>query len=118
MALPCEEDATPGLRPTVYISGTAMNDGNCMPGVGCARAIRARFPDARLVGVDFSEEAGGLIDAVFDDVLVIGFGGCSLVSDHWRDIINLLQDDPTALYLPTMDIEVELLACLLSEPDR
>ena len=118
MALPGSEDAMRGLRPTVYISGNSMNDGNCMPGVGCARAIRHRFPDAKLIGVDFSEEAGGLIDAVFDDILVIGFGGCSVVNDHWADICALLRADPTALYLPTMDIEVELLACLLSEPER
>lgn len=71
------------------------------PGVGVARCIRSRFPNAKLVGVDYSEEAGGLIDSVFDDILVIGFAGCSTARNHWDDIVRLLKD-PRAIYIPTM----------------
>lgn len=88
--------------PTVYISGCSMNNGNPLPGVGVGRCLRARFPNAKLIGVDFSEEAGGLIDSVFDDVLVIGFAGCSTVQNHWDDVVELLRADPKAIYIPTM----------------
>jgi diaminopimelate decarboxylase len=118
--LPCREDALPH-RPVVYISGCNMNDGNPLPGVGVARCIRARFPHAHLVAVDFSEEAGGLADSVFDDALVLD---CSAMADprrHWHDIVALLRADPRALYLPTGDIEVDLLSTFLktvASPDE
>lgn len=118
--LPCREDALPH-RPIVYISGCNMNDGNPLPGVGVARCIRARFPHAHLVAVDFSEEAGGLVDSVFDDALVLD---CSAMADprhHWHDIVALLRADPRSLYLPTGDIEVDLLSTFLktvASPDE
>ena len=88
--------------PTVYISGCSLNNGTPLPGVGVGRCLRARFPNAKLIGVDFSEEAGGLIDSVFDDVLVIGFAGCSTVQNHWDDVVELLRADRKAIYIPTM----------------
>ena len=50
---------------TVYVSGLYSGP-SPSAGVGTARAIRAAFPDARVVGVDYWHGSSGLHHEVFD----------------------------------------------------
>ena len=50
---------------TVYVSGLHSGP-SPSAGVGTARAIRAAFPDARVVGVDYWHGSSGLHHEVFD----------------------------------------------------
>lgn len=69
-SLPIALDPRRGRRATrVYVSGVHSGP-NPSPGVGTAHAIRARFPEAKLIAVDYSPASSGLSDPVFDDVRV------------------------------------------------
>lgn len=101
---------------TVVISG--MHSGpNPSPGVGLARSLRAARPDLRIVGADHSPASSGLHDEVLDDVLRFP-GWDEIHEDTWlTQMADLVADEETVL-LPTMDLEVRLLAVGLGEHDR
>jgi diaminopimelate decarboxylase len=52
---------------TIYISGLYSGT-NPQPGVGIARSLRKGFPDARLVGVEYSNRCSGVHWRDFDDI--------------------------------------------------
>ena len=55
--------------PAIYVSGVASGT-NPSPGVGIARCLRAAFPDARLVAVDYTPHSAGLAWSDFDECIV------------------------------------------------
>lgn len=101
---------------TVVISG--MHSGpNPSPGVGLARSLRLARPDLRIVGADHSPASSGLHDDVLDDVLRFP-GWDEIHEDTWlTQMADLVADEETVL-LPTMDLEVRLLAVGLGPHDR
>ena len=53
----------------LYLSGVHSGP-NPSPGLGTARALRERFPDAVLIAVDYSPRSTGLHDPVFDEAWI------------------------------------------------
>ena len=101
---------------TVVVSG--MHSGpNPSPGVGLARSLKLARPDLRVVGADHSPASSGLHDDVLDDVLRFP-GWDEIHEDTWlTQMADLVADEDTVL-LPTMDLEVRLLAVGLGPHDR
>ncbi len=106
----------PTLIRTVVISG--MHSGpNPSPGVGLARSLRLARPDLRIVGADHSPASSGLHDGVLDDTLRFPAWD-EIHEDTWlTQIADLVADEETVL-IPTMDLEVRLLASALGPHDR
>jgi len=109
------------LEPVVFVSGNHMSN-NPMPGVGVSRAIRLRFPHAHITAVDHRmDNMSGRLDITFDRNLALHY-----VLDHkkgkkkYEDLyLRFLTDtfishEPTGLYLPCTDDEVERLATVMN----
>ena len=100
---------------TVYVSGL-----HCGPspsaGLGTARAIRAGFPDARLVGVDYWHGSSGLHHEVFDAVWLLPSWEYLDRSTHAKEIRARLDDG--AFFISTLDLEIRWLAQVIGEHDR
>src|SRR5688572_14777585 len=58
---------TPEERMKIYISGLYCGT-NPQPGVGIARSLRAGYPEATLVGVEYSNRSSGLHWTDFDEL--------------------------------------------------
>lgn len=86
----------------VVVSGLGQGD-NPASGLGVARSLRRAFPEARLVGQDYSARAAALHDPVFDDVVVhrpwSEFDSAALKFQ----VESYLDDD--FLFLSTIDLE-------------
>lgn len=101
---------------TVVLSG--MHSGpNPSPGVGLARSLRLAFPELRIVGADHSPASSGLHDDVLDDVLRFPAWD-EIHEDTWLTQMAEIVDDEETVLVPTMDLEVRLLATALGPHDR
>jgi len=105
------------LEPVVFVSGNHMST-NPMPGVGVSRAIRLRFPHSRITAVDHRmDHMLGRMDVTFDRNVALHW-----LLDHKRGVkkyddmyLRFLTEtfisyEPTGIYLPCTDHEVERLA--------
>ena len=52
---------------TIYISGLYSGT-NPQPGIGIARSIRLAYPDAKIIGVEYSNRCSGIHWHDFDDI--------------------------------------------------
>ncbi len=91
----------------VFISGVSSGP-NPTPGVGVARSLRQAFPEAKLIGVDYSNRSSGLHWHDFDEVQI---------NRPWRELdLTLLASQVTtdldagALWIPCLDLEARLLS--------
>lgn len=100
---------------TVYVSGL-----HCGPspsaGVGTARAIRAAFPDARLIGVDYWHGSSGLHHEVFDALWLLPAWDYLDRDAHANDIRARLDDG--AFFISTLDLEIRWLADTVGDHAR
>jgi carbamoyl-phosphate synthase large subunit len=98
---------------TVYLSGTAMNNGNPCPGVGTARCLRRSFGSrVKIVAFEYSLQSGGLKDPVFDEVNTIKqFHGKKkyLKDEVIGRVKRILEENKTAYFISTFDVEIDLL---------
>src|SRR6266849_4697321 len=91
---------------TVIVSGCHSGP-NPSPGLGIASSLRAAFPDARLIGRDFSIAASGLHAAVFDEVWVCPPWEDADLGVQWQQLRDRLSE---AWMIPGLDLEVRWLA--------
>src|SRR5215467_5416174 len=98
------------MTDTIFVSGLYSGP-SPSAGLGVARSLRAAFPSARLVGVDYWAGSSGLHHEVFNatwlkpswDLIEEG-----LYADEVRGEL-----DRGALWIPTLDLEVTWLARMI-----
>lgn len=91
----------------IYISGLYSGP-NPSPGVGVARSIRAGFPDATIVGVDYSQRSTGLHWPDFDEVWLQRPWNELDLEVYAAQIRSLI--DGGAYWISGLDLEVRWLA--------
>jgi len=94
-----------GLR--VFISGVHSGP-NPMPGVGIARCLRAAFPEACLVAVDYSARSSGLLWKDFNDCIVRPPWHAIDPAAHVAFVADVLARGE--IWLSGLDLELRLLA--------
>lgn len=94
-----------GLK--VYVSGLYSGT-NPQPGVGIARSIRKGFPNANIVGVEYSNRCSGIHWADFDDIQLHRPWHELDLNTHAKGIENIL--DSGAYWLSSNDLEILWLA--------
>lgn len=96
----------------IYISGLYSGT-NPQPGVGIARSLREAFPDATLIGVEYSKRCSGIHWTDFNDIWLNRPWQELDLDFHARDIIRLL--DAGNLFISANDLEVLWLAQILPD---
>jgi len=91
----------------IYLSGL-WSGSSPSPGVGTARSIRLAYPNAWLVGVDYSNQVSGLHWPDFDDIW-LQRPWDELNLDEYRDQIRHVLDSG-ALWISGLDLETVWLA--------
>lgn len=94
--------------PTFYVSGVHSGP-NPSPGFGVAQSLRAAYPHAHIVGVDYSVESSGLHSPVFDE-LWVQRSWKELDLDVYQAAIAERLADGRAAWFPGQDLEVQWLA--------
>ncbi len=85
-------------------------------GVGVARSLKSAFPQARMVGVDYSAASSGIHYEVFDDIWVQRPWN-ELDLDLYHDqVAHVLQGE--AAWIPCLDLEVQWLAKAFPEEPK
>ena len=92
---------------TIYISGLYSGT-NPQPGVGIARSLRQAYPNAKLVGVEYSNRCSGIHWPDFDDIWLQRPWTELNLALHTREIKNRL--DEGALWISSIDLEIMWLA--------
>ena len=92
---------------TIYISGLYSGT-NPQPGVGIARSLRQGFPDAELVGVEYSNRCSGIHWQDFDDIWLQRPWNELDLDLHAREIRSRL--DHGAFWISSIDLEIMWLA--------
>jgi diaminopimelate decarboxylase len=95
------------MRETVFISGLYSGP-SPSAGLGVARSLRAAFPSARLVGVDYWAGSSGLHHEVFDSTWLKPPWDLIEEDLYAKEVQEEL--DRGALWIPTLDLEVAWLA--------
>lgn len=93
-------------EPVVIVSG-CHGGPNPSAGLGIARSLRRAFPNARLIGRDFSPLASGLHDPVFDEVWLAPRWDEVDLDLQWSQLRERLDG---AWLVSTLDLEVKWLA--------
>lgn len=91
----------------IYITGL-HSDANPLPGTGVARSLREAFPDADLIGVDYSERSSGLHCTDFDNVFVPGEWHLLDLNEYARTIRRILESG--AMWISCLDLETHWLS--------
>jgi diaminopimelate decarboxylase len=86
----------------IYISGL-YSGGNPQPGVGIARSLRQGFPEATLMGVEYSNRISGIHWHEFDDIWLQRSWAELDLDEHGRAIRRAL--DGGALWISGSDLE-------------
>ena len=92
---------------TIYISGLYSGT-NPQPGVGIARSLRQAYPNAKLIGVEYSNRCSGIHWPDFDEIWLQRPWTELDLSVHGREIRNRLDDG--ALWISSIDLEIMWLA--------
>jgi diaminopimelate decarboxylase len=96
----------------IYVSGLYSGT-NPQPGVGIARSIRSAYPDAELVGVEYSNRCSGIHWKDFDDIWLHRPWDELNLESHAVDIKNVLDDG--GLWISSIDLEIMWLATLMPD---
>jgi diaminopimelate decarboxylase len=109
------------LPSKIFISGCHMSGSPC-PGIGLARSLRVHYPATHLVAVDTAEDLNnGSSDPIFNSRLSLpGVMAPSFSGEYsdwqvleWDLVYELLSTDPAAIYLPSRDSDVDIIALAL-----
>jgi diaminopimelate decarboxylase len=90
----------------IYVSGLHSGT-NPQPGIGIARSLRAAYPQATLVGVEYSSRSSGIHWTDFDEIWLQRPWGELSLPGYLGQIRELLDDG--ALWLCGLDLEIMLL---------
>ena len=99
-------------RLVIYISGLYSGP-NPSPGVGIARSLRAAYPNATLVGVDYSNRSSGLHWVDFDEIWLQRPWDELDLKEYATQIKRILKGG--ALWISGLDLETIWLADELAE---
>lgn len=92
---------------TIYISGLYSGT-NPQPGVGIARSLRQAYPNAKLVGVEYSNRCSGIHWPDFDEIWLQRPWTELNLAMHAREIRSRLDDG--GLWISSIDLEIMWLA--------
>jgi diaminopimelate decarboxylase len=96
----------------IYVSGLYSGT-NPQPGVGIARSLRAAYPDAVLIGVEYSNRCSGIHWLDFDEIWLQRPWDELNLASHAEEIKRVL--DSGALWISSIDLEIMWLASFLPE---
>ena len=96
----------------IYVSGLYSGT-NPQPGVGIARSLRSGYPDATLVGVEYSNRCSGIHWQDFDDIWLQRPWDELNLDSHAEEIKKVL--DSGALWISSIDLEILWLASLFPD---
>ena len=96
----------------IYISGLYSGT-NPQPGIGLARSLRAAYPEAKLIGVEYSSRSSGLHFSDFDDLLLQRPWEELDLQTYAETIGELLNSG--AYWLSGVDLEIMWLASVFSD---
>ncbi|MDQ1522932.1 MAG: hypothetical protein QOE47_856, partial [Pyrinomonadaceae bacterium] len=99
----------------IYISGLYSGT-NPQPGIGVARSLRAAYPDATLVGVEYSNRCSGIHWADFDELWLQRPWDELNLDAYAAEIKEVL--DAGALWISGVDLELMWLASVFPEGHR
>ena len=97
---------------TIFVSGLYSGT-NPQPGVGIARSLRQGYPDAKLVGVEYSNRCSGIHWPDFDEIWLQRPWTELNLPLHAREIKSRL--DAGALWISSIDLEIMWLAELFPD---
>jgi diaminopimelate decarboxylase len=87
----------------IYVSGLYSGT-NPQPGVGIARSLRQAYPEAELIGVEYSNRCSGIHWHEFDDIWLQRPWDEINFEKHARDVRETL--DSGALWISSIDLEI------------
>jgi diaminopimelate decarboxylase len=96
----------------IYISGLYSGT-NPQPGVGIARSIRAAYPQATIIGVEYSNRCSGIHWQDFDEIWLQRPWDELNLDAHAAEIKKVL--DAGGLWISSIDLEILWLANLFPE---
>lgn len=96
----------------IHVSGLYCG-GNPQPGVGIARSLKAAYPDATIVGVEYSNRVSGIHFEGFDDLWVQRPWG-ELNLETWGEQVRQALDKG-GLWISGSDLEAMWLADLFPD---
>jgi diaminopimelate decarboxylase len=96
----------------IYISGLYSGT-NPQPGVGIARSLRTAYPQAKLIGVEYSNRCSGIHWQDFDEIWLQRPWDELNLSAHLEEIKKVLEDG--GLWISSIDLEILWLANVFSE---
>lgn len=99
----------------IYISGLYSGT-NPQPGIGVARSMRLAYPDATLIGVEYSNRSSGIHWSDFDE-LWLQRPWEELSLDAYGMLIKEILDSG-ALWVPGVDLEIMWLASVFPDGHR
>lgn len=96
----------------IYISGLYSGT-NPQPGIGIARSLRAAYPQAKLVGVEYSNRCSGIHWQDFDEIVLHRPWEELNLTTHAAEIKRVL--DSGAVWVSSIDLEILWFAQLFPE---
>lgn len=96
----------------IYISGLYSGT-NPQPGIGIARSLRTAYPDATLVGVEYSNRCSGIHWQDFDEIWLQRPWEELNLTTHAAEIKRVL--DEGGLWISSIDLEIMWFASLFPE---
>lgn len=96
----------------IYISGLYSGT-NPQPGISIARSLRQAYPDATLVGVEYSNRCSGIHWRDFNEISLQRPWDELNLDAHARDIKRVL--DSGAIWISSIDLEIMWFASLFPE---
>ena len=96
----------------IYISGLYSGT-NPQPGVGVARSLRAGYPDATLIGAEYSNRCSGIHWSELDDIWLQRPWEEMDLDAYGIQVKNLLEDG--ALWISGVDLEIMWLASIFPD---
>jgi diaminopimelate decarboxylase len=87
----------------IYISGLYSGT-NPQPGIGIARSLRAAFPNAKLVGVEYSNRCSGIHWQDFDEIDLHRPWDELDLDSHAEEVREIL--DSGAFWISSIDLEI------------
>ncbi len=99
-------------QPVIYISGLYSGP-NPSPGVGIARSLRDAYPNATLIGVDYSNRSSGLHWVDFDEIWIQRPWDELDLNEYAAQIKRILNDQ--ALWVSGLDMETIWLSNVFHE---
>jgi diaminopimelate decarboxylase len=96
----------------IYISGLYSGT-NPQPGIGIARSLRQAYPQAEIVGVEYSNRCSGIHWQDFDDIALHRPWDELNLDSHALEIRRVL--DSGAVWISSIDLEIMWFASLFPE---